>query len=151
MTLRIHVDNQRDDRNWAQALVQAAEAALNQQGMGAGELTIVLSGDKTVQELNRAYRSADETTDVLSFPHGDQDPESGLTYLGDVVISLPQAERQAAKGGHSVEAELRLLTVHGVLHLLDHDHAEDDEKRKMWAAQAEILSELENEVVEPPA
>jgi probable rRNA maturation factor len=63
-------------------------------------------------------------------------------YLGDIAISLPRATAQAEAAGHPVAAELQLLTVHGVLHLLGHDHAEPEEKAAMWAAQAAVLATL---------
>ena len=61
---------------------------------------------------------------------------------GNEIISMPYAAKSAEKAGHSVESEVQLLTVHGVLHLLGHDHAENDEKERMWKAQAKILEEL---------
>jgi probable rRNA maturation factor len=70
------------------------------------------------------------------------DPETSVPYLGDVVISVPRAAAQAREAGHSLEAEAQLLVIHGVLHLLGHDHAEAQEKDRMWAAQAEILERL---------
>ncbi|NTU56417.1 MAG: rRNA maturation RNase YbeY, partial [Anaerolineales bacterium] len=82
-----------------------------------------------------------------SFPASEPDaseidPETGARYIGDILISVPYAVKGAAKAGHPVEAELQLLVVHGVLHLLGHDHAESKEKKKMWKAQAEILESL---------
>jgi probable rRNA maturation factor len=76
--------------------------------------------------------------------------EAGLdAYLGDLAISVPRAAEQATAGGHSLTAELQLLTVHGVLHLLDHDHADDAEKQTMWTAQAAILEKLGAEITAP--
>ena len=95
-----------------------------------------------MQELNRQYRDIDTPTDVLSFPADFTDPESEAPYLGDILISYPRAEKQAAAGGHSTLAELQLLVVHGVLHLLGFDHAQVQEKAEMWAAQSEILHRL---------
>jgi len=111
----------------------------------AAELTVVLTDDAQVHELNLQYRQVDAPTDVLSFPAGETDPDSGNLYLGDIVISIPRARAQAEAEGHSLEAELRLLVVHGVLHLLGYDHADEQEKKAMWAAQTEILSQLNNE------
>lgn len=106
------------------------------------ELTLVLSDDAQLQDLNNQYLGIDAPTDVLSFPAGDTDPDSTELYLGDIIISFPRAAAQADAGGHSVEDELRLLVVHGVLHLLGHDHAEPDEKAGMWRLQAEVLQSL---------
>jgi probable rRNA maturation factor len=106
------------------------------------DLTIVITGDEQLCELNRQYRGIDAPTDVLSFPADFTDPENDTPYLGDILISYPQAEKQAAAGKHATRAELQLLVVHGVLHLLGFDHAEAGEKAAMWAAQATILRQL---------
>ena len=111
------------------------------------EITLVITGDDEIRDLNRQYRDVDAPTDVLSFAEAEADarfvaaPDESA-YLGDVVISYPRAVAQAVSDGHSVADELLLLVVHGVLHLLGHDHASRAEKRKMWAAQKEILNEL---------
>jgi probable rRNA maturation factor len=110
-------------------------------------LSILLSDDAHLQQLNRDFRGYDQTTDVLSFADGTDLPDIGL-YLGDIAISVPQAQRQAVQNKHELIAELRLLVVHGVLHLLGHDHAEDEEKTVMWQAQAEILAESETNLPE---
>jgi len=122
---------------------RAAAATLRQQAVEDDpDLTVVLTDDEQLQELTREFRDIDAPTDVLSFPASESDPQTGHRYLGDVLISVQRAEEQAAAGGHALEAELQLLTVHGVLHLLGHDHAEDREKLRMWAAQAQILARL---------
>jgi probable rRNA maturation factor len=108
-------------------------------------LTILLTDDEQMRQLNRDFAGLDEPTDVLSFPAAIGDelvPEELQGYLGDIAISTTKAEQQAEKGGHTPEAELQLLTVHGVLHLLGHDHSESDEKMTMWAAQKAILDSL---------
>ena len=106
------------------------------------DLTIVQTDDAGMRRLNRDYRGNDAPTDVLSFPAHELDPETGAHYLGDVVIAIPRAAEQAREAGHSLEDEAQLLVVHGVLHLLGHDHAEPGEKGLMWAAQAEALRQL---------
>lgn len=122
---------------------QAARAALEHQAAPANaEVTVLLSNDVQLRELNLQWMGINAPTDVLSFPANETDPETGAPYLGDVVISVETAQRQAARAGHSVEAEVQLLTVHGLLHLLGHDHAEPEEKARMWAAQSEILARL---------
>ncbi|RMG96040.1 MAG: rRNA maturation RNase YbeY [Chloroflexi bacterium] len=109
-------------------------------------LTVLLTDDEAIRELNRSFRDEDKPTDVLSFPAGE--PMPGMLeldeppYLGDIVISVPYAARQAEKGGHSLLAELQLLTIHGVLHLLGYDHLEPTEKMEMWAAQTAVLHKL---------
>jgi probable rRNA maturation factor len=106
------------------------------------DMTIVLTDDAQLRELNRDYLGVDAPTDVLSFPASETDPETGTPYLGDILISIPRAMQQAQAAGHPVEAEVQLLVVHGTLHLLGHDHAEADEKARMWEAQAEVMSRL---------
>jgi rRNA maturation RNase YbeY len=99
-------------RPWLEALLAAVAP-------DAGELVVRFTGDAEVWRLNREFRRRDATTDVLSFP--------GVSgRLGDVVVSVPQARRQAAARGHAAERELRLLVLHGVLHCLGHDHETDD-------------------------
>ena len=114
-------------------------------------VTILLTDDIQLQELNNAYRGIDKPTDVLSFPVGDVMPgmEDDL-QLGDIAISVPYAERQAYEGKHSVKSELQLLAVHGTLHLLGYDHMEPEEKLKMWGVQASILAQVGAEITGPP-
>jgi probable rRNA maturation factor len=122
---------------------KAADAALRHQAAPEdADVTIVLTDDAQLHELNRNYLDVDAPTDVLSFPSDQTDPQTGRRYLGDILISAPRAAQQAAGAGHPVEAEAQLLVVHGVLHLLGHDHAEAQEKARMWKAQAEILTSL---------
>jgi probable rRNA maturation factor len=127
-----------------QAIIErAAQQTLQHAGADASaEATIVLSDDAQLQALNRQFLAIDAPTDVLSFPGGETDPDSEALYLGDVIVSLPRAQAQAAAGGYALQDELQLLVVHGVLHLLNHDHAQEEEKARMWAAQAEILESL---------
>lgn len=106
------------------------------------DLTIVLSDEAQLHELNLQFMGIDAPTDVLSFPAGETDPDSGLLYLGDIIISVPRAQTQAAAAGHAASDELRLLVVHGVLHLLGYDHGDETEKQLMWARQAEVLQRL---------
>ena len=125
-------------------LREAAQKTLaHESALSRAEITLVITGDDEIRDLNRQYRGVDAPTDVLSFAEAKADARFvEAVYLGDVVISYPRAEAQAASAGHSVADELLLLVVHGVLHLLGHDHAGRAEKRKMWAAQEEILNEL---------
>lgn len=137
----------------AQRLRQLAAAALQRCGAADGEVSLVIGDDELLLQLNQSYRGIDAPTDVLSFAAREEGegaelfvtaPEM-LNYLGDVIISFPTAQRQAAAAGHSVGDELSLLAVHGVLHLLGYDHANPDEEAAMWQLQAEILAAL------PPA
>lgn|SRR5574341_290444 len=126
----------------AQGLIEhAARAALSHEAVH-GDLTVVLSDDAQLHELNRAYLGVDAPTDVLSFPASETDPETGARYLGDILVSIPRAGEQARAAGHPLETEVQLLVIHGVLHLLGYDHAEPSEKSKMWNTQQEILESV---------
>ncbi len=128
----------------AQYLVAAAAATLDHQQAPAGELAILLTDDERIADLNETYGDAIGPTDVLSFPAGDSPDVPGMAhYFGDVAISLPRAQTQAAAAGHPLQAELQLLAVHAVLHVLGHDHAELKDKERMWAAQDETLAGLD--------
>lgn len=137
----------------AEPLQGAALATLIYEDAPPVEIAVVVSGDETLQELNRRYRGVDAPTDVLAFPNETRGPFVGIGgqphYLGDVVISYPRAEEQAGEAGHSVEAELLLLVVHGVLHLLGYDDQIDEERARMWAAQAAILRSIGVEIQLP--
>ena len=138
----INIDNQQDFRESA-LLERAARFTLDLEPDSANaDMTIVLTDDAQLHELNREYLGVDAPTDVLSFPASETDPETGAQYLGDIIISIPRAMLQAQAGGHPLEAEVQLLVVHGTLHLLGHDHAEAEEKARMWQAQAEVMSRL---------
>ncbi|HLY78196.1 MAG TPA: rRNA maturation RNase YbeY [Caulobacteraceae bacterium] len=94
---------------------------LGERPPGAGEVTslgVRLAGDRFMRRANREFRGKDQTTDVLSFP-GDG------THLGDILVSVPQARRQAAAAGRDPAREIRVLLLHGVLHCLGHDHEVD--------------------------
>jgi probable rRNA maturation factor len=106
---------------------------------GSG-LTIVLLGDAAVRRLNREFRGKDKTTDVLSFPSGGGTLPDGSRPLGEIVISVPQAARQAAASGHALARELRVLLIHGYLHLLGYDHEVDD--GRMMRLQAKLARAL---------
>ena len=138
----VNVESKLEPMPVAAALIEDAAVKTLTHEAVAGDLTILLSDDAQVRELNRQYLGIDAPTDVLSFPAGEADPDTGVTYLGDVIISVPQAGAQARAAGHALEAEVQLLVVHGVLHLLGHDHAQSEAKGRMWAAQTEVLNQL---------
>jgi probable rRNA maturation factor len=135
-------------------LRRAAQATLDQQRVRQRvELTIVIAGNAQLRALNREFRAIDAPTDVLSFATGETLPPGGAVpdriYLGDVIISYPKAKEQADAGGHGVAAELQLLVVHGVLHLLGHDHYTEAEKHVMWKVQRAVLKKIGAEITEP--
>ena len=112
------------------------------------EVSVVLSDEATVHEMNRHYRNVDHPTDVISFytqmPAETPFvlPEDGVQHLGDIVISFPQAVEQAREQSHSVKKELTLLTIHGLLHLLEYDHEEPDDAVRMRSREAVLLEQF---------
>ncbi len=126
-------------RSLANAAGASAREALTHQRAARGSLTVVLEGEPGMRRLHRTFAGEDILTDVLSFPDGSQDSETGSRYLGDIIICIPVARRQARRAGHSLESEVRLLTVHGVLHLLGFDHTHPSGRSRMWAVQKAVL------------
>jgi probable rRNA maturation factor len=127
--------------------VAAAVAAALEAEEQAGEVTVVVTTDEAVAELNKQYRNTDGPTDVLSFPALDPTPGFVVApemdaYFGDIIIALPYTRQQAARVGKPLRDELRLLAIHGTLHLLGYDHAEPEEEAEMWAKQDAILASL---------
>jgi len=110
-------------------------------GESAAELTVSLVGDREIHDLNRDYRNKDRPTDVLAFAmrEGETVPETG-NLLGDVVISLETADIQAKRRRRPIADEVRILLVHGILHLLGYDHERSAaEARRMFAMQRSLL------------
>ena len=103
------------------SLSQTAESILAAVGESRSELSLELVGDRRMRRLNRMYRKNDRTTDVLAFPMRESHNPCPM-LLGDVVISVPTARRQAKESGRSLGDELAALLVHGVLHLCGYDH-----------------------------
>lgn len=139
-------------KNWLENVTrQVLEAECVEQPV---EMGLVITDGKTVQKLNRIYRSRDEATDVLSFQvasNADQKSDEpfvnapdGVRHLGEVIISYPQALKQAQQQGQSVVRELALLIVHGMLHLLNYDHELPAEARGMRRRESEILRLLKS-------
>ena len=175
-----------DDAFWGRApetlVERAVEAALAAERVsGHPRVTVFLTGDKTLRDLNHRFNGVDEVTDVLSvnetpgvlaggnetpgvlagrpnLAHTEQGEEPQITFpdlpgedarLGDIVISLPQVERQAGAAGQSVEHELAMLAVHGLLHLLGYDHADPAEERVMFGKTDQILASVFNNGASP--
>src|SRR5215510_13360324 len=104
-------------------LERAAQITLEHESHSLdSELSIILTDDAHLHELNLNYLGIDAPTDVLSFPASETDPDTGGRYIGDILISTPRAQAQADAAGHPFESEMQLLVVHGVLHLIGHDH-----------------------------
>lgn len=118
------------------------------------EISVMFTDDDEIRVLNKLHRGIDRSTDVLSFPmfEYDEDGEiieeyadfnkNGDLLLGDIVISLEHAEKQAIEYGHSFLRELGFLTVHSMLHLFGYDHMNEDDEKEMFAYQNEILGEM---------
>ena len=130
-----------------------AVAALLANGVDDAEMSIVVTSDSAVQQLNRDYRGVDAPTDVLSFSAQEGEEMLDLAmppelaaeldgYLGDIVIAYPYTMQQATHFGSTPAAELRLMVVHGVLHLLGDDHDTPEAEAEMWARQDSVLAQF---------
>ena len=126
------------------------------------QVSLVIADDNTVRLLNSEYRGLDKTTDVLSFAFDNEGeyyggdvaasewsadeefvlPPGESAGLGEVIVSYPQAVRQAEEAGHSVRRELTHLITHGILHLMGHDHMNDDDEREMGARERRMMERL---------
>ncbi len=131
---------------YASLVAAAAELALGLLGEGDSELSISLVDDEAIRRLNATWRSKDVPTDVLAFAQREGEGPDVPGLLGDVVISIPTAERQARERGHAMEHEIRELLVHGILHLLGYDHERSPaEAERMFARQNQVLLAIEKE------
>lgn len=131
-----------DDKAWSEAVAnvasiveRAASAAL---GDTAGDVVILLADDVHVQQINGQFRDKDRPTNVLSFPA----PDSALPHLGDLILAYGVCAAEAAEQGKSLSDHLSHLTIHGVLHLLGHDHEIDNEAEAMEAEERRLLARL---------
>lgn len=144
------------DFPFQEMLAKVIRTALELEGVATPcEVDVLITDDENIRQINLEQREIDRATDVLSFPmfnyhpgeppvdDADADPATGLTPLGDMVISYEHAVAQAEEYGHSVERELSYLAVHSVLHLLGYDHLDEGEqKRQMRGREEAILSQL---------
>jgi probable rRNA maturation factor len=126
------------------SLISAAETVLNECQHEEVVVGILITGDTEIRQLNLQYRQIDSPTDVLSFNGDYIDPDSGINYLGDIIISVPRAKKQAITAGHTLAQELELIVIHGVLHLCGFDHDTNKHQQKMWSIQADILNRINN-------
>lgn len=113
----------------------------------AVELGVVVTDDEKIHELNLKYRGLDEPTDVISFALLENKepfvmPPDNILHLGEVIVSYPRAVTQAQEQNHSVDKELTHLIIHGVLHLLEYDHENDEDDHKMRAIETQVLSAI---------
>ena len=114
---------------------------------GDSEVSVSFVDNEEIRKLNKEFRNIDSATDVLSFPLGengvyDVNPDTGAKLLGDVVISMERAQKQAMEYGHSFEREVCYLTVHSMLHLLGYDHMEPQEKAEMRAKEETVIARI---------
>lgn len=157
MNHEIIIDSELEEPfSYGALLEQVITAALEAEGVKTGcEVDVLITDDEGIHQINLEQRQIDRPTDVLSFPmfdyvpgeppadDADADPATGLTPLGDMVISLERARAQAEEFGHPVERELSYLAVHSVLHLLGYDHMDDGpQKARMRAREEAILGAL---------
>jgi probable rRNA maturation factor len=127
-------------------MLRRANKMLRHLELSAVELSVALVDDATIAELNRSYRQVDRPTDVLAFAMEEGEPVPGRGHgadhshrvLGDVIISVPTARRQAKQHKRSLLEELTMLLAHGLLHLLGYDHASNREERQMKALTSEL-------------
>ena len=121
-------------------------------------VSVMLTDENGIREMNKNFRNVDSSTDVLSFPMNEltpgefnadeceRDMDTGAVLLGDMMISVPQCEKQGEEFGHGYKREIMYLTVHSVLHLLGYDHVDEGEmKKKMRAREKEIMGDKEND------
>lgn len=116
--------------------------ALDKENLQDVEFNVIIIDNEKIRDLNKVYRKIDRETDVISFALEDEKDMPIIgdhRVLGDIYISLEQAEKQALEYGHSLKRELCFLSIHGLLHLLGYDHIEKEEERKMFQKQKEIL------------
>lgn len=142
---------------WIATLEKLLKLAGEAEGIQEGEVSLTLTNDEEIHQLNREYRGIDRPTDVLSFAmqedgvdeldiifevenEEDADPISGM--LGDIIISVDTALAQSEEYGHSLEREIGFLFVHGFLHLIGYDHQDDETEAEMTAKQEAILQQV---------
>jgi probable rRNA maturation factor len=125
------------------AFVATAKSLMSVLGEGDSELSLMLVGDAKIRGLNREYRGKDRPTDVLSFPMSEPAPAADAQrLLGDVVISVESARRQAAEYDATLQRELYRLLIHGLLHLLGHDHVAAAERRVMEREERRLAAAI---------
>ncbi len=145
------ISAQPEDLHFPEGLKEIIRLAVEKVGQLYGaenaEVSITLTDNKYIHQLNREYRKIDRPTDVLSFALNESEepeildgPETDV--LGELVISVERAEEQAEEYGHSLRREIAFLTVHGMLHLLGYDHMEEEERQEMEQEQRFVMEKL---------
>lgn len=130
-------------------LTEAMEQLLEEHGLGGGEVGVILADDEDLRALNQKYRNKDLATDVLSFsflePQEAKASDNREFAVGDIYISVERAREQADEAGHSLEKEVFLLAIHGLLHLLGYDHEQEEQKRVMQQKEKQIMKRAEKQ------
>ena len=126
---------------------RALDEALAKEGVygDQGQVSLTIVSPEEIQQLNREYRQVNRVTDVLSFPQyvsPDEIPADSMYLLGDVVICMEQAVKQAEAYGHSIQRELVYLFVHSIFHLFGYDHMEEEEKQAMREAEEAVMKQI---------
>jgi probable rRNA maturation factor len=110
------------------------------------DVTLLITNNYGIRKLNKKYRHINKATDVLSFNGEYVNLETGIPYIGDIVISYPKAKFNSKHKKHSIDDEIELLLIHGLLHLFGFDHDNALHKSKMWETQTKILSQINNPI-----
>nr|WP_234407797.1 rRNA maturation RNase YbeY [Massilibacillus massiliensis] len=115
--------------------------------LGTAEVSVTLTNNTHIQQINREYRNKDAATDVISFALNEgEEPQiidgPEINMLGDILISIERAVEQAEAYGHSVEREVAFLTVHGMMHLLGYDHIDEEDRKEMRKEEEYVLQHL---------
>jgi probable rRNA maturation factor len=141
--------------DWLQNILE--KVLIAEKSPSNAEISLVITSQERIRELNREYRGKDRPTDVLSFsmaeekieeePAGFIVPPDGLIHLGEVIISYPQAVIQASERRHSLKNEMAILITHGVLHILGYDHEKPEMEPTMQARETEILGSIQKEIL----
>jgi probable rRNA maturation factor len=142
MSFRVQVLSESGLGAHRRGLARAARSALAHEAAAPGEVSVLLTGIDRMQRLNAEFMGVDRATDVLSFPSGESAPGTRRHYYGDIAVCIPYAQAQALRGKRDMKEEVELLVVHGVLHLLGHDHDTRPRRQRMWKAQKDILEAL---------
>ena len=159
MKLSIQIDKQFDGyvkRRWLRTIVSKTLATAK--ATSKVQLDLLITDENTIHTLNKTYRNIDRPTDVLAFALTQESsegspfvsPPNEPPHLGEVIVSYPAAIRQADEHGHSIEQELAILVIHGVLHLLGSDHEKSADEVKMRALEEKALREVQGEQTRSP-
>ncbi|WP_137788844.1 rRNA maturation RNase YbeY [Bacillus sp. E(2018)] len=150
MMLHVEYLNEIDESSaeFQELLSNVLEKAAEMEKTGQAEVSITIVTKERIQEINKEYRQKDSVTDVISFAMeemGEDETEiiggEETRFLGDIIICLDVAKEQAEDYGHSLEREMGFLAVHGFLHLLGYDHMNDEDEKRMFGRQEEILEQ----------